>query len=214
MIYFKKPRRSLMKKIFCLIAAVLVLLPPALRAQEFDPARGPLEGVWENEEDEEDVLIFVGNLFLEKDWDSTYSVYPGIEYANGKARSSAEPDDVFNYKLSGNSLTLTDEYDDVTRYKRSDNAILQNKSRLEGVWTTAYSESGMTAVMTWIFIGQLVIMSMETDSFTEYAPGFEFTYSDADHTMTAMDDTISCVLSGDTLTLSDDDESFVLTRRK
>jgi hypothetical protein len=201
-----------MKKIFCLIAAVLVVLPPALGAQEFDPARSPLEGVWENEEDAEDVLIFTGNFILEKNRNSTYTVYPGIEYRNGKVHNPTEPD--FNYKLSGNILTLTDEYDESINFKRSHDAILQNKGPLEGIWTAEYSDSDITVLMTFIFIGQLVIMSGEVDSRTEYMDGLEFTYSDTDHTMTAMNDSISCVLSGDTLTLSDDGESVVFTRKK
>jgi hypothetical protein len=203
-----------MKKNFCLIAAVMVLLPLALSAQEFNPAAGPLEGVWENETDDEDVIIFIGNLALGKNSDATYLVYPGMEYGNGEAYSLAEPKYTFNYKLSGNILTLTDEYDYNTNYKRSSDAILQNKGPLEGIWTAVYSYSDITAVMTWICIGQLLIMSVEADSFTKYMDGFEFIYSDTDHTMTAMNDTISCVLSGDTMTMGDDDESFVFTRRK
>jgi hypothetical protein len=210
----RKGEVFLMKRIFCVIVTALFLLPLALSAQEFDPARGPLEGVWENESDDEDVIIFTGNLALGKNSDATYSVYPGMEYENSKVRSPTEPDYTFSYKLSGNILTLTDEYDYTTNYKRSSDAILQNKGPLEGVWTAVYSDSDITGVMTWICIGRLLIMLMESDSFSGYSDGYEFTYSDTDHTMTAMNDTISCVLSGDTMTMGDDEESFVFTRRK
>jgi hypothetical protein len=202
-----------MKKIFCSVVVFLFLLPLALSAQKFKAARGPLEGVWENETDEEDVIIFTGNLILEKNWDSTYSVYPGMEYRNGKVQSSAEPEYAFKYKLSGNTLTLIDEYDYGTIYKRSNDAILRNKSRLEGIWTAPYSDSDITVMMTWICVGQLLIMSAELDSRTEYAPGFEFIYSDADNTITLMDDsTASCKISGDTMTISNGGESLVFTR--
>jgi hypothetical protein len=201
-----------MTQIFCVTAIVLYLLPLALAAQEFNPARSPLEGVWENESDDEDVIIFTGNFILEKNRDSTYSVYPGIKYENSKVHSPTEPD--FNYKLSGNILTLTDEHDASINFIRSNNAILQNKGPLEGIWTAVYSDSDITGVLTWICIGRLLIMSMESDSFSGYSDGYEFIYSDTDHTMTAMNDTISCVLSGDTMTLSFDSNSFVFTRRK
>jgi hypothetical protein len=200
-----------MKNIFCFIAAFLCL--QSLSAQEFKPAKGPLEGVWENEDDDEEVLIFIGNLILGKDWDSTYSVYPGVEYRNGRAQSSVEPDDVFYYKLSGNSLTITNEYGNAN-YKRSGDAILRNKGPLEGSWTLVhYSELDIPGTMTWIFIGQLLIMSAEIDSRTEYE-GLEFTYSETDNTITHMGDSVSCMVSGDTMTISEDGESMVFTRKK
>jgi hypothetical protein len=67
--------------------------------------------------------------------------------------------------------------------------------------------------MTWIFIGQLLIMSAELDSRTEYA-GLEFTYSETDNTITHMGDSVSCMVSGDTMTISEDGESMVFTRKK
>jgi hypothetical protein len=209
-----------MKKIFYSAMTFFFLLPLALSAQEFNPAAGPLEGIWINKDDEEELIIFVGNLFLEKDGESTYMVLPGMKYRNGKAQSSAEPDYAFNYKLSGNTLTLTDEYDDDTIYKRSGDGILQNKSALEGIWTAPYSDSDITGVMTWICVGRLVIMSMEilaeTDSLNRHEyMGFEFTYSDTDNTITLMGDSVSCKVSGNTMTLSGDGgESLVFTRKK
>jgi hypothetical protein len=202
-----------MKRIFCVIAVVLFLLPLALSSQDFNPAAGPLEGDWENEVDEEAVIVFTGNLFLERNWGSTYTVFPGMKYGNGNARSSTEPEYAFNYELSGNSLTLTDEYNEDIHYKRSGDTILQNKSALEGIWTTVYSDSHITGVLTLIFIGQLLIMSMEGDSFSGYSSGYEFTYSDTDHTITNAEGVAPCMVSGDTMTLGDDDESFVFTRK-
>jgi hypothetical protein len=215
-----------MKNIFCAATAVLFLLPwarpLALFAQEFKAVRSPLEGVWENEDNEEADIVFTGNLFLEKRQDSTYAVYPGMEYRNGEAYSLAnpelgEPKYIFSYELSGNTLTLTDEYDEYSEgmsYKRTGSELLQNKSAIEGIWTTSYSDADITGVMSFIFIGQLLIMSLETDSFTEYAEGFEFFYSGEDNTLTAMDGTISCTVSGDTMTVSGGGESMVFTRKK
>jgi hypothetical protein len=200
-----------------LIAVVLFLLPLALPAQEFNPAGSPLEGVWENETDDEDVIIFTGNLILEKNRDSTYSVYPGIEYENGKVYSPTQSD-VFTYKLSGNTLTLTGEYDDVTRYKRSDNAILQNKSRLEGVWSGQYQPPYGTdeaLELSWIIIGGLLIELVKENFFIDYSDAIEFIYSASDDTITALETTISCMVSGDVMTLlTDDSVTVVLTRRK
>lgn len=209
-----------MKKIFCFIAAVLVLLPPALRAQEFDPARGPLEGVWENEDDEEDVIIFIGNLALQRNWDETYDVMPGMVYRNGEAYSQTdpEPEYMFDYTVSGNTLTLTDEYDDVTSYKRSNNAILQNKSRLEGVWSGPYqnpNDADEIFELSWIAIGGLLIESVKDDFSIDYSDAIEFVYSASDNTITAMGNTISCMVSGDEMTLTPDDSiTVVLTRRR
>jgi hypothetical protein len=129
-----------------------------------------------------------------------------------------EPDYAFNYKISGNSLILTNEYDnnDNINFKRSSDAILRNKGTLEGSWTLVhYSESDIPGKLTWIFIGQLLIMSMEIDSRTEYV-GVEFAYSDADNTITLMDDSdgASCKVSGDTMTISEGGESMVFTREK
>jgi hypothetical protein len=209
-----------MKKI-CLIAAVLVLLPLALSAQEFNPAGGPLEGVWENETDDEEVIIFIGNLILEKNWDSTYDVVPGMVYRNGEAYSlaeseSGEPEYMFSYKLSGSTLEFTDktdEYDEIRRFKRAGDSILRNKSPLEGSWAGSYP-GDITGVFTWIFAGELLIMSLETDSYTEYSDGLEFVYSDVDKTLTAMEDSISCEVSGDVMTLGDEDDTLVLTRKR
>jgi hypothetical protein len=210
-----------MKRIFCVIAAVLVLLPPVLAAREFNPAKGPLEGVWENEEDEEEVLIFTGNLVLEKSWrDSGYEVYPGMVYTNGEAYSEADPESgpeyMFGYKVSGNTLELTDEYDDVTKYKRSGDAILQNKSRLEGIWEGSLQNPDnpdLIVEFAYIFLGELMIASMKLESYTEYmAAGFS--YSDLDNTLSSMDDTISCTVSGDAMTLTDGSVTVVLARKR
>ncbi|MDR0997871.1 MAG: hypothetical protein LBL70_02295 [Treponema sp.] len=203
-----------MKKIFYSVLTVLFLLPPALSAQEFNPARGPLEGVWETETDEENLIIFTGNLFLIKDRGSAYTVYPGMEYGNGRAHSPAAGY-AFNYKVSGNTLTIADEYNEGINFKRSNDVILQNKSPLEGIWTAPYSDSDITGVITCIFTGRLLIALLESDSFFQYSysDGLEFTYSDTDSTIVTMEGTISCVVSGDTMTLSDEKDSLVFRKK-
>jgi hypothetical protein len=201
-----------MKKIFYLIAAVLVLLPSALSAQEFNPARGPLEGVWEIEDEE--VIIFIGNLILQKNIRASfYDVIPGMVYRNGKAFGSAEYDVMFDYELSENTLTLITEGEEII-YTKSRDDILQNKGPLEGIWKSAASDSDTTETLIWIITGALLIEATETDSYTAYGGGLEFIYSDVDDTITAMDETISCAVSGGTMTLTSDSQAVVLIRER
>jgi hypothetical protein len=213
----QETKESLMKKIY-VIAAVFVLLPLALWSQEFNPAKGPLEGVWENETDEENVLIFTGNLMLEKDWDSTYDVTPMV-YRNGEAYGLMDPDYdeyMFTYRLSGTTLEITDQYEEFRSFKRSGDAILQNKSPLEGIWKGSLQNPDNPdeiVTETYIFTGELMIILLEIDSYTEYM-GLEFVYSDVDNTLTAMDDSVSCKVSGDTMTLSDEKITIVFTRER
>ncbi|MDR1862938.1 MAG: hypothetical protein LBQ67_03350 [Treponema sp.] len=213
-----------MRKIFCVIAAVFVLLP--LAAQDFNPAAGPLEGVWKSEdEDEAEVIIFVGNLILVKDdWDDSYEVLPGMIYKNGEALGPVVETDfggyedyetLFSYKLSGNTLKIIAEDDDEESYVKAPDDILRNKSRLEGIWAFSYQNpynSEEAGELLWIFTGGLIIAAMKTDSSFQYAEAIEFTSTDA--TITAMDDTISYTLSGNELTLTDGDETLVFTRRR
>jgi hypothetical protein len=210
-----------MKKILCLIATVLVLLPLVLSAQDFNPAKGPLEGVWENETDNEDVIIFVGNLVLEPDFGSTYDVTPVI-YQDGKILEPDEPGSkqtgyhtVCNYKLSGNTLRLIrDDYVEV--YVRSGDDILQNKSPLEGVWSASYPvpDYPESASITWIFTGGLMILSMQADFFSQYGAA-QFSYSDEAIYLPGGGPTTFYTISGNTLTLFDNDESdpIVLTKK-
>jgi hypothetical protein len=170
-----------MKKVFCLIAAALVLLPLALSAQEFNPARSPLEGAWEAQDGE--VIIFVGNLILQKDiWASFYDIMPGMVYRNGKAFGPAEPNGVqteydfmFDYKLSENTLKIFIDGDELI-YTKSRDDMLQNKGPLEGIWKSAVSDSDTTETLIWIITGELLIQANEADSYTKYEGGLEFIY--------------------------------------
>jgi hypothetical protein len=208
-----------MKKIFCLITAVLVLLFPALSAQEFNPARGPLEGGWEAQDG--DVIIFIGNLILQKYVRASfYDITPGMVYRNGEAFGPAEPNEaqteydiMFNYELSESTLKIMAEGDELI-YTKSRDDILQNKGPLEGVWKGAFSDSDSTGTLIWIIAGELLIEAYETDSYTEYGGGLEFIYSDLDNTIIAMDETIFCVVSGDTMTIGNDSQTVVLTRKR
>jgi hypothetical protein len=145
---------------------------------------------------------------------------PGMVYKNGEAYSERDPESgpeyMFGYKLSGNTLELTDEYDDVTKYKKSGGAILQNKSRLEGIWEGSLrnpDNPDEIAEFAYMFLGELMIASMKLESYTEYiAAGFS--YSDLDNTLTSTGDTISCTVSGDAMTLTDGSVTVVLTRKK
>jgi hypothetical protein len=214
----QETKESLMKKM-CVIAAVFVLLPLALWAQEFNPAKGPLEGVWENETDEEDVLVFTGNLMLEKNRDSTYSIYPGMVYRNGEAYGLMDPDYdeyMFTYRLSGNTLEITEQYEKFRSFKRSGDAILQNKSPLEGIWTGSFrnpDNPDEILAFTYIFTGQLMIASAKGDASEAYVAA-KFSYSDSDNTLTSMGDSVSCKVSGDTMTMRDKEITLVLTRKR
>jgi hypothetical protein len=208
-----------MKKIFYAFAALLALLPPALSAQDFNPARGPLEGVWENEEDYEEVIVFIGNLILERNWDSTYEVYPGMVYKNGEA-FAMEPDleeteHMFSYKLSGNTLKIIDGDDEIS-YTKSRDDILRNKGPLEGIWEAPYRNPDNPDEIwqyAWIFSGELMIATMKSEFYTDYMAA-EFSYSDLDNTLTAEGDTISCKVSGDLMTLTDGPATMQLTRKR
>jgi hypothetical protein len=203
-----------MKKIFCLIAAFSALLPLALSAQEFNPARGPLEGVWEMAD--EDIIIFTGNLMLkgEKDGGSFYDIMPGMVYRNGQAFGSAGYDIMFDYELSGNTLKIFME-DAALICTKSRNDILRNKGPLEGIWKGGFSKSSdTTATIVWIITGGLLIEAAETGFSTEYEGGLEFIYSEADDTLIGLGETISCVVSGDTMIITNDSRTAVLTRER
>ncbi|MDR1278485.1 MAG: hypothetical protein LBK02_07020 [Treponema sp.] len=208
-----------MKKFFCPIAVILALLPLTLSAQEFNPVRGPLEGVWKIEDEE--LIIFTGNLMLHKNiWSSSYDITPGIVYENGKAFGPAESNEtpteyevMFNYELSENALKIIVEGDELICPKSPDD-ILQNKGPLEGIWTGTISDSDTTETLIWIIIGELLIEATETDSYTNYGGALEFIYSDLDNTLTALGEAISCAVSGDTMTITNDFQTVVLTRGK
>jgi hypothetical protein len=209
-----------MKKILCSIAAALVLLPLALQAQDFNPARGPLEGVWKDESNA--TIIFVGNLVLEPSWDSVYDVMPGVIYRNNEILGPDDPGSeqtgysaICSYELSGNTLKLTgdDGYEEV--YVRSGDDILRSKSRLEGVWAAPYSDPdypGISADMTWIFTGRLMIMMLQSDSVSQCAAA-EFSCSD-EAIILEDGSSMSYTISGNVLTLiGDSDDTFVLTKK-
>jgi hypothetical protein len=214
-----------MKKILCFIAAALVLLPLVLSAQEFDPARGPLEGVWKNETDDAGVIIFIGNLILTSEGNFTYNVMPGIRYRDGEILVPDEPGSeqmeyyTISYELSGNTLKLiNDGYEEI--YVQSGDGLLQNKSRLEGVWTTLYRDPDspeIAANLTWIFTGVLMIMSVQSDLFGPARLYQAAEFSCSDEVITGPDDfTIPYTLSGDVLTLMvglSGIDTIVLTRK-
>jgi hypothetical protein len=212
-------RRNSMKKFFCLIAAILVLLPLALAAQEFNPSKGPLEGVWEIED--EGVFIFTGNLILQKNiWSSSYDIMPGIVYENDKAfgpvesnETQTEYESIFNYELSESALKIIVEGDELICTKSPDD-VLQNKGPLEGIWTSTISDSDTTETLIWIIIGELLIEATESAFYTKYEGGLDFIYSDLDNSLTALGETISCSVSGDTMTITNDFQTVVLTRKR
>jgi hypothetical protein len=208
-----------MKKIFCLVMAFFVLLSLALSAQDFNPARGPLEGVWETEDEE--TVIFIGNLILKKNIQASfYDVVPGMVYRNGEAFGPVEPDEVqteydimFDYELSENTLKMFIDGDEIF-YTKSRDDILQNKGPLEGIWKGVVSDSHTPQTLIWIIAGELLIEATETDSYTEYGGGLEFVYSGLDNTLVGLGETVSCTVSGDTMIITDDAQTVVLTRER
>jgi hypothetical protein len=203
-----------MKKIFCLIAAFSVLLPLALSAQAFNPAGGPLEGVWETED--EGIIIVTGNLMLKGEKDgggSFYDIMPGMVYRNGEAFGPEEYDIMFDYELSGNTLKIL--MGDVALIcTKSRNDILRNKGPLEGIWKGEIFNSDTAETIVWIITGGLLIEAAGTGSYLEYWSGLEFVYSAADDTLIGLGETISCVVSGDTMTITNDSRTAVLIRER
>jgi hypothetical protein len=217
-----------MKKVLCCITAAFLLLPSALCAQDFNPAAGPLEGVWTNETNAEDVLIFAGNLALLSTLNFRYDVIPDILYRNGEILAPDESGSrrteysvISTYELSGKTLKLagvqlTGE-SQATVYTRAGDDILRTRSRLEGVWTSRYQYPGETSVrnMTCIFKGELMILLVESDTWSNYSAA-RFTWSDT--SLAFLDgSTTAYTISGNLLTIQDDtpgsSENLVLTRK-
>jgi len=121
-----------MKKLVLLFATFCVLAGAA-GAQQI--RKSPFEGhwVWDGRgEDDPDYieLVFFGNVMLGMD-DEEYPVYEGWPFTfTGSTITIGDDDYEWRYRLSGNTLTITDEYDD--RYSYTKAAVARNP--LEGIW--------------------------------------------------------------------------------
>jgi hypothetical protein len=119
-----------MKKTLILFA-LIAALPLLVAAQEIKAS--PFEGRWvwngEGEYPYNDELIFFGNVVLVL-W-SDFPVYTGEAFTHtGRTIEFGDGYYTWQYRLSGNTLTITDEYDETSTYVKAQTTI----SPLEGIW--------------------------------------------------------------------------------
>jgi hypothetical protein len=113
--------------LFTLIAA----LPLLVAAQEIKAS--PFEGRWvwngAGEYPHYEELIFFGNIMLV--WWSDLQSYTGTAFTHtGRAIEFDDSYYTWQYRLSGNNLTITDEYNETSTYVKTRTTI----SPLEGIW--------------------------------------------------------------------------------
>ena len=131
-----------MKKAVSLFA-IFFALAGVINAQQVRIS--PFEGrwVWDGRgEDEPDFieLVFFGNVMLGMDDEDELS-YEGATFTYTNRTITVGDDDYnWEYRLSGNTLTITDEYDDRYTY----NKAAMEKSPLEGIWKVTKGGAGFT----------------------------------------------------------------------
>jgi len=155
-----------------LLSAIFCILAGAVGAQQIRTS--PFEGRWvwdEKGNGDPDIieLVFFGNVMLGMN-DEALPVYMGTTFTHtGRTITFGNGFDEWEYQLSGNTLTLSSEYNEHLSYTKT----VMEKSPLEGIWKvtggTGYDSDDEYYLL---FAGD--IMAAGSDS--EYA-GFKIEFS-------------------------------------
>ena len=121
-----------MKKALLILSLCFVL--PCLggvAAQEIKASS--LEGCWiwdgKGEEPYDKELVFIGNVMLSASFNELF--YQGVAFTLLSGTIDfMDGEYEWQYRLSGNTLAITDDYDDNYKYTRAENI----KSPIEGIW--------------------------------------------------------------------------------
>ena len=152
-----------MKRIVFLLT-IFFALAGVINAQQVRIS--PFEGrwVWDGRgEDEPDFieLVFFGNIMLGTD-DKDDPAYEGASFTyTNRTINIRNGYDEWEYSLSGNTLTITDEYDDRYTY----NKAAMGKSTLEGIWKVTEGSAGFTPKdeFYFVFTGDLMAAGEDGD---------------------------------------------------
>jgi len=144
-----------------LILVVLIVAVPLLAAAQ-EIAASPLEGRWVwNEKGLSDPgykeLIFFGNVLLGGDGNPLR--YRGNVFSHTRQTVNFN-DQVWQYRLSGNTLTITDESNTRFTYVKTNKA----RSPLEGIWKEMQGSGYyQNKEMFFLFVGDILAIKEDID---------------------------------------------------
>ncbi|MDR2964168.1 MAG: hypothetical protein LBU88_00135 [Treponema sp.] len=193
-----------------LFFALCFLLTGWVGAQEIRASS--LEGCWIwNGRGEEpwfgEEIVFFGNVILMKEQnDNEY--FGGIFTMDSRSINIWDEEEVLNYRLSGNTLTLTDSEDSSETGTYTKARPIANP--LEGIWkTTRDARYNYYPDYTFYLLFTRNIMAVWEEDDDEWL-GLVFSFS---KDVIIIDDSrLNYSVSGRTLTITDDGETMVFTK--
>jgi len=200
-----------MKRIVFLFA-LFCALTAGIAAQQIKAS--PFEGRWvwdgKGEDDPEfSELIFFGNIMLGK-FSEELPIFTGSSFTQTNRKITfADGDYEWEYRLSGNILNITDDYDD--RYNYTKAAMV--KSPLEGIWkVTGGEDYDPDADYFLVFAGEIMAVGDE-DEYIGYEVEFSGktffptrdSFGEKRSGKPTAEESVEYRLSGRTLTIIDSD---------
>ena len=181
----------------------------------------PLEGCWvwdgKGDEPNDTELVFVGNIMLTKLYNEMF--YEGTIFSyTARTLDFMEGEYVWKYRISGNTLNITDDYDGSYKYVKVQNV----KSPLEGIWKLTGGVDYLPGEDRFIvFTRDIMAFSNDVYEYQGYRvefkgkkifPSMEFLSEDGISAEKLSEMIMDYNLSGVILTISVEDESNTLIK--